>query len=307
MFPKTDIWRVGVLPAPMTDIVTNGLGDIQPIWLPPGRPFTYLADPFGMWRDGNLYVFVEVYDYRTRRGGIDVLTLNGSYEVVDRRPCLRAAWHLSYPFVFETDGETYMLPEAHKSGTLTLYRATCFPDIWTPICDIPLQGGAVDASPVFFEGLWWIFHAPATDIISMMGALHAAYATSITGPWHPHSLNPLRERLDGARPAGTPVVINGSLVLPLQDCSHTYGGAVRMLTIGKLGPDVFTAEIGDPIVGGTRFEPYIAGLHTLSDCGNVTLVDAKRFDRSLGIWLVDASRAPLVARKALNKLWDKVS
>ncbi|AYJ84769.1 formyl transferase (plasmid) [Sphingomonas paeninsulae] len=312
VLPKTDIWRVGVLPVPMSVVVTGGLAGIAPVWLPAGRPFTYLADPFGMWRDGRLYVFVETYDYRSRHGGIDVLTLDETFRVIDHRPCLRTAWHLSYPFVFEAAGETYMLPEAHKSGALTLYRAKRFPDVWTPVCDIALgesagEGSAVDATPVFFEGLWWLFYAPATDLYSKMSVLNAAYSKNITGPWYAHSMNPLRETANGARPGGTPVVLDGALVVPLQDCSQTYGGAVRALRISRLSPDTFEAEIGPSIVGGEAFGPYVDGMHTLSACGNVTLFDAKHIDRSMGKWLVDAGRAPIVARKAVKSLWRKIS
>lgn len=310
MFPRTDIWRVGVLPAPMADILTCGLGNITPVWLPAGRPFTYLADPFGMWRDGKLHVFVETYDYRKRRGGIDVLTLGKNFEVVDHRSCLRTAWHLSYPFVFEAEGETYMLPEAHKSGALTLYRIERFPDKWVPVCDITLDadgGSAVDASPVFFQGLWWIFYAPATDLRSKMGVLKAVWSKKITGPWHSHAMNPLRENADGARPGGTPVIVDDVLVVPLQDCSNTYGGAVRALTITHLSPTVFEAEVGRPIVGGHAFAPYVDGLHTLSDCGDITLFDAKRVDRSIGKWRIDAGRAPIIIGKALSSLTRRAS
>ncbi|CAN5172062.1 hypothetical protein BH09PSE3_BH09PSE3_17170 [soil metagenome] len=315
MFPRTDIWRVGVLHVPMAEILAQGLGDVTPVWLPAGRPYTYLADPFGFWRDGRLYVFVETYDYRTRRGGIDVLTLNNAFEVTDHRPCLRTAWHLSYPFVFEAEGETYMLPEAHKSGALTLYRADRFPNVWSPVCDISLGdislggagGSAVDATPVFFEGRWWIFYAPATSLYSKMSVLNAAYSDSITGPWHSHPQNPLRENANGARPGGTPVVIDGALVIPLQDCSTTYGGAIRALTIRHIDPTNFEASIGPAMVGGSAFAPYVDGLHTLSDCGDVTLFDAKRIDRSPAKWLIDAARAPIVARKALNSLWRTAS
>jgi hypothetical protein len=307
MFPKTDIWRVGILPAPMADIIAHGLAGVVPIWLPVGPSFTYLADPFGMWRDGKLYIFVETYDYRTRHGGIDVLTLSDTFEVIDHRPCLRTAWHLSYPFVFEADGETYMLPEAHKSGALTLYRAQRFPDVWTPVCNIDLEGGAVDATPVFFENRWWIFYAPATDLHSKMSVLRAAYADRLTGPWHPYALNPLRENPASARPGGTPIVIDGALVIPLQDCSQTYGGAVRALMIHRLSPDRFEADIGTQIIGGDAFRPYTDGLHTLSDCGPITLFDAKRIHRSPGKWVVDALRAPVVIHKALNNLRGKVA
>jgi hypothetical protein len=312
ILPKTDIWRVGILPAPLSDIVANGLSGITPVWLPAGRPFTYLADPFGLWREDKLYVFVETYDYRTRRGGIDVLTLDAHFAVVDERPCLRMPWHLSSPFVFEADGETYMLPEAHKSGALTLYRAVRFPDVWTTVGNIVLDGTpggglAVDASPIFFEGLWWLFYAPATNLNSMMGVLHAAYAEQITGPWKAHGLNPLRTGCDGARPGGTPVVCGNALVVPLQDCSRTYGGGIRALKIRRLGPDIFEAELGPAMVGGQAFAPYVDGFHTLSACGNVTLFDAKRIDRSPGKWLVDAGRTPIVARKAIGNLWRKLS
>jgi hypothetical protein len=296
----------------MSDIVSHGLGNIAPIWLPAGRAFTYLADPFGIWRDGKLYVFAETYDYRSRRGGIDVLTLDTSFAVVDQRPCLRMPWHLSYPFVFEADGEIFMLPEAHKSGALTLYRAARFPDVWTTVCDIvldatPRGGSAVDASPIFFEGLWWIFYAPATDLASMMGVLHAAYAKQITGLWHTHRLNPLRTGFDGARPGGTPIVSGDALVVPLQDCSRTYGGGIRALTIRRLGPDTFDADIGPAMIGRHAFAPYMDGFHTLSACGNVTLFDAKTIDRSMGKWLVDVGRAPIIARKAIGNLRHRLS
>ncbi|MDB5700406.1 MAG: formyl transferase [Sphingomonadales bacterium] len=302
MFPRTDIWRVGILPAPIEDIIAHGISDAAPIWLPAGRAFTYLADPFGMWRDGRLHVFVETYDYRTRRGGIDVLTLDNRNEVVDQRPCLRKPWHLSYPFVFEDEGETFMLPEAHKSGALTLYRAERFPDVWTPVSDVVLDGGAVDATPVFFQGLWWIFYAPATDLYSKMSVLNAAYAPSVMGPWKSHVLNPLRDDPAGARPGGMPVVMGDTLVIPLQDCSKTYGGAVRMLTIRKLSPDIFEAEIALPMVGGDAFGRYVDGFHTLSACGPITLFDAKTIDRSIGKWRVDAGRAPVVIGKAVRRL-----
>ena len=129
---RHDIWRVGVVAAPIAELLVSGaIGRREIAWLPfEARDFAFLADPFGLWRDGKLHLFAEAYDYRTRHGRIDLLILDEGFAVADRRTVLVEPWHLSYPFVFEGDGETWMLPEAHRSGRLTLYRAAAFPDRW---------------------------------------------------------------------------------------------------------------------------------------------------------------------------------
>jgi hypothetical protein len=65
-------------------------------------------------------------------------------------------------------------------------------------------------------------------------------------------------------------------VLPMQDCSRTYGGAIRPLRVERLTPDTFEAEVGAPIRAPTSFAPFDAGLHTLSAMGNRALIDVKR-------------------------------
>jgi hypothetical protein len=78
-----------------------------------------------------------------------------------------------------------------------------------------------------------------------------------------------------ARPAGTPFVVDGTLYRPAQDCSRTYGGRVTINRVLILTPLAFREEpfaFVDPDPEG----PYPDGLHTLSQVGNVTLIDGKR-------------------------------
>ena len=291
MLPKTDIWRIGLLRRPAADIYAAGsVAGLDPVWLPVGRPYAYLADPFGLWRDDRLYLFAETYDYRTRIGGIDVLTLDRDLALLDRQPCLRQPWHLSYPILIEADGETYMLPEAHKSGGLTLYRAARFPLGWEPVASIPLDSPAIDPSPIFHDGLWWLFYAPSHDRAARMSVLHVAWAETLTGPWHLHPRNPLRRDIAGARPGGTPLLVDGKIVIPLQDCSRTSGGALKLLRVDRLTPTAFEAEICATICAPSGFAPYVDGLHTLSPCGDLTLFDAKRISRSPRKWAIDVGR-----------------
>ncbi len=255
----------------------------------------FLADPFGLWRGGVLHVFAEAYDYRTRHGVIDHLALASEGDVVARETVLAEPWHLSYPILVEDEGETWMLPEAWRSGAAWLYRAADFPRRWERACPIMLDAVPVDATPFKYEGRWWLFYSPARR-----DALHAAFADRIVGPWRAHPLNPLRVGAGGSRPGGTPAIVDGRLVLPVQDGSRTYGGAVRPLAINRLTPDRFEATLGSPIVAPAALAPYTDGLHTLAGAGDVTLIDTKRVvlsARSLGVLAARSLRGRAAARQ----------
>lgn len=291
---RCDIWRIGIASAPIEEIAARrAIGDVR--WLAEEPDFRFLADPFGIWRSGQLHLFAEAYDYRTRHGVIDCLTLDAGFAVTQRHTVLREAWHLSYPYVFEADGETWMLPEAARSGALTLYRAAVFPNRWEPAASIALDVAPIDATPVRHEGLWWLFYSGGRDRAARMGALHAAWAERLEGPWHPLAANPIRRDIAGARPGGTPFVADGMLCLPVQDCSRTYGGAVRILRFVRLTPDAVDAELGPAIVIPAD-TLYREGMHTLAACGPVTLIDAKKIDRTGRGWLIDLRRHLLPPR-----------
>lgn len=296
---RKDIWRVGIAKAPMSALLEPGALARTPVqWMPDEGSLRFLADPFGVWRDGRLYLFGEIYDYRDRVGAIDVLVLDADLKVVERHAALREPWHLSYPFIVEEDGETYMLPEAHKSGRLTLYRAERFPGVWTPAATIELDEVAIDATPLRHEGRWWLFYTPATTKAAKVSNLHVAYADRLAGPWTPHLLNPVRIDNTSSRPGGTPLRIDGDIVLPVQDCSATYGGAIRPLRITTLTPDRFEAKAGEALIAPPAFSPYVEGLHTLSAAGDLTLVDAKRRQISAQTLALDAGRQ---VRKAMRR------
>jgi hypothetical protein len=82
--------------------------------------------------------------------------------------------------------------------------------------------------------------------------------------------------VDSTRPGGTPVEVDGVLILPVQDCRQTYGGAIRPLSIHRLDPERFEADAGAPIMAPADFAPFDVGLHTLSAMGDCTLVDVKQ-------------------------------
>src|SRR6185369_10054576 len=97
----------------------------------------------------------------------------------------------------------------------------------------------------------------------------------LAGPWRPHRRSPVKFDVRSARPAGTPFEHGGQIFRPSQDCSETYGGAIRINRILRLTAEEFdeeTVAVLRPDANG----PYPAGLHTLSAFDEWTLIDGKR-------------------------------
>jgi hypothetical protein len=297
---RKDIWRPAIVEARFEDIVAAGSVEPFPIhWLPPMGSFQFLADPFGLWRDGHLHIFAETYDYRVRIGAIEVLTYNKAFDLVDRALVLNEPWHLSYPLVFEAEGQTWMLPEAHRSNALTLYRAVDFPTRWEPAHRIVLDHVPVDATPLWHDGRWWLFYTSASREPDKMSALHIAFAETLAGPWTPHPMNPVRIDAGSSRPGGTARVIDGQVILPVQDCRATYGGAIRPLRFTVLTPDTVAMAAGEAITAPRGFAPFVEGLHTLAAAGNVTLIDAKRTELSAQGLAIELTREATKLRRTL--------
>lgn len=92
-------------------------------------PLKWYADPFVCTYQGESYVFVELLHSYHVDGEIAVARVEkgriGKFRTVIREP-----FHMSFPNVFEWQGDWYMLPETCRSGELRLYRARKFPYQW---------------------------------------------------------------------------------------------------------------------------------------------------------------------------------
>lgn len=286
---RKDIWRCAFVARIPARILAEGLEGASIRLFPEEPDFTFLADPFGISHEGRSYVLAEQYDYRTRHGVIEAMEFNGD-EMIRRGVCLREPWHLSWPQIIRDEGKILLLPEAWRSGGLTLYEAEDFPWHWRPAANIELDSPPVD--PVAFrrDGLWWLLYSPGHDRLSRISRLHVSFAEKLTGPWRAHPLNPVRICAASSRPGGAAIPADDRITLPVQDCTKTYGGALRALTITRLTPDAFEAESGPAILPPATLAPWVEGMHTLTPFGDGALIDVKRIDRSLRGLGLDARR-----------------
>lgn len=274
---RKDIWRPMILEASIRQIAQTGsLDNLAWRWLPDARELSYSADPFGIWKDGHLFVFFENFDYRTAHGTIGLHVLDANLEVIDSGIVLHEDWHLSYPFVFEWAGDMWMLPEASASGSLTLYRSRAFPWAWEPAAVISLDPVPIDATLLEAHGSWWMFYSPAGSARDRLTQLHLAQAPTPLGPWRTHGPAPFYADGNGARPGGTAFEHQGHVVLPVQDCRRSYGSGLKLLTITDLGTAAPVTVAGTLIEPPPYAAPFCEGCHTLSAAGPVTLLDVKR-------------------------------
>jgi hypothetical protein len=283
--PSSDFWQVGIVSAPINAFLRPaslaGISN-QIAWLPDAGPWRYLADPFGLQRNGSTHVFVEAYDYRTKHAAIEHHEFGPDLAWRGKATVLSRPFHLSYPFIVEEAGEVFMIPESHRAGEIALYRAREFPRRWVRETVLLPDTPGAEASVLRHEGRWWMFYTIVGPHARDQRELHVAYADQLTGPWKLHPQNPVLNDLSGARPGGTPfVTADGAVILPVQDCSRTYGGALRLLWFTTLTPEHIKVErVGTPLTGDLFSPTHQDGCHTLARCGNLTLIDTKRIIRS---------------------------
>ncbi|HNY02398.1 MAG TPA: hypothetical protein PKG48_07420 [Bacteroidales bacterium] len=286
---RAEIWNVGIIRQPVAEVARAGrpLSALEVEWLPPAGRKRYLADPFGYTDDRGLHILAEDYRYENRRAGISEILLPGHPDRVppprqgpptpigsphpDRVPANDV--HLSYPFVFQENGEVYCLPEASESRRLTLYRLDKTSGKFVIDRVLLQEISAVDPTLVFFRDRWWLFFTTRPCSNTHLFVYHAP---SLDAEFRPHLLNPVKVDIRSARPAGTPFLHEGTLYRPAQDSSRTYGGRVIINRIVSLTPDDFREEVAGTLEppAGCRFRH---GLHTLSAVGTVTLIDGKTY------------------------------
>jgi len=90
----------------------------------------WLADPFLFEKEGKAYVFYEAFDLIERKGKI-------GFSVIQEKTCklpihivLDEPYHLSFPNIFEYDGDIFMMPETCGDNSIKLFKATSFPNKW---------------------------------------------------------------------------------------------------------------------------------------------------------------------------------
>jgi hypothetical protein len=228
------------------------------------------ADPFLIRRDSVWHLFFESVRgnrwTRSRSGGIiahatsrDAIAWQFQGVVLDE------PYHISYPHVFEWEGQYYMIPETRAARQVRLYRAAPFPERWE-LAKVLLEGPYADATPLRWDGRWWLFAERSTGKRNRSGndTLRLFLAPELMGPWTEHPRSPIvAGDARAARPAGRMLLHEGRLYRFAQVDVPTYGRSVRAFEITRLTPTEYQERPAgrDPLLDASDGGWNAIGMH----------------------------------------------
>jgi hypothetical protein len=222
----------------------------------------YVADPFMIKVKSTWYMFFEIMNDITRQGDIGYATSEDGLNWKYKQVVIDESFHLSYPYIFEFNGEFYMVPECHNIYEVRLYKAVEFPKKWMLVKRLFI-GNHVDPSILRYNNKWWLFTG-SRDGKTKFTRLF--YADDLTGPWIEHPKSPFCKGDEHRnRPGGRVMMIKGKLIRFAQDDDPSYGLAVRAIEITKLTTtDYKEKEIkGSPVLKGSGKGWNASRMHTL--------------------------------------------
>ncbi len=235
----------------------------------------FWADPFVISRDDKYSIFVEEFIYAKNKGHISVLELDKAGTLLRVKKLIDKPYHMSYPFVFESEGAYFMIPETGENRTIDLYKCIDFPDNWVFVKNIMKDVNAVDTTLFNYNGKWWLFTVIDEINSSLDGSpeLFLFFTDNIfSGTWTSHPLNPVVSDIRIARPAGQVFIHNGNIYRPSQDCAGRYGKAFNINQILTLSETEYKE------VRVRKIEPdwdsNLKGTHTFNFDGDFTVIDA---------------------------------
>ncbi|MEE4118225.1 MAG: hypothetical protein V2I65_04350 [Paracoccaceae bacterium] len=240
----------------------------------------YWADPFLFEHRGETFLFWEDYVHALGRGTLQAGRLEGDRLMPLGAP-LEAGHHLSYPFVFATGGDIWLMPETIGAGRLEVWRATDFPLGWELAATAFEGHPPADAVLAQVGGDWWLFANFCEDGFGDYGS--ELHLFRVNGPRlseiEPHPLNPVVIDAATARGGGRVWQEGGRLYRASQDNTHDlYGWGLNVMEITRLDMAGYDERRVRHVRPG--FRPGVIGCHHMDFAGGRVVIDARyRFPR----------------------------
>lgn len=227
------------------------------------------ADPFILEVTEDLIkVLVEDFPYQEWKGKISLLTIGRyDYELKSKKTLLELDTHLSFPFIYRTETDVYVIPENSASGRLNAYRYD------------------KKTESLHFEST--LVEQPVIDPVIvrqdkhyiLFGTLRGGRENSDLYLWQSKDLlkgyafitdTPVKSDKGSGRRGGDFFFLNNELYSATQSCVHNYGEALNICKVEDLSGTKLVEKVVKTLHPDER---YKEGLHTLNMHDGVCVVD----------------------------------
>jgi hypothetical protein len=265
-------WGLGFLRGNIADIIRNKKTDLSFDWLSLEDKGISQADPFIFKTDdGRINILFESVSTLSLDGKISLMVCNEQLDPIFQKVILETKEHLSYPFVYKENGRIYVFPENAFSGSLNCYEYDQAQRSFIHKKEI-IKAPLLDSTIIKYDNKYWLF---ATMLGAGNSDLHIYYSDSLFGTYVPHAGNPVKQMLDGARPAGNFIEVDGAIYRPAQNCSNYYGESITINKITTLTTTEFSEE-EYMIIEPNKNDEFNYGIHTINVVDDIIIVDGQK-------------------------------
>jgi hypothetical protein len=235
----------------------------------------FWADPFLFAFQKEYYIFFEKFPYSTARGILACGKVKGN-DLIEVMDVLDLEYHLSYPFIFEEEGEIYLMPETNANNRLEIYKCVQFPNKWE-LFRTAFEGERIADSFFYTDNLkqkWLFLNKACTANTSLDNELYIYKVDSINlNKIEPHRQNPIHIDSQIARNGGAIFDYHNKKYRPSQrNTDGIYGKALNINQIEKLTLDEYyekAVRIIEP-----NFQEGLKSIHHLHQIDNMFVFDA---------------------------------
>ena len=267
-------WNIGFAKYNIADIIREKRNDLKFKWLPLEKGGKSIADPFIFKSDDKkLHVIYEEFSMINPKkyGKIVLSILSEDFIPSFNKEILDSKSHSSYPFILTENNQTYIIPESSQRGKVSCYQFDfvnkCLINERIIINNLPL----LDSTIFKHNNKFWLF-ATLADHKFDHSKLYIYYADSLFGEYKPHKKNPVKQGLNGTRPAGNIIVVDNEIYRPAQNCKEYYGKSITINKIITLNENEFKEEDYLQITAEKK-GVYSEGIHTINFLDDIIVVD----------------------------------
>lgn len=242
--------------------------------LVPNPRWAWAADPFLTEYGDKIYLFAELFLYRSERNGIIGCCEYQNGKFGEWMVAMDCHWHLSYPNVWTSDGKLYMCPETYQTGEVAIYELISFPDKWKKVRVLLQNGKYVDSTFMTYSNKKYLYTYHLTN-------------PPIEGELLLYEILPdntlsdkicISNDIGNARPAGNIIVSGDKMIRVSQNSTGGgYGTGLVFSEIKSVAPFYEEKElmrIGSHDIKGSWTKEFV-GIHTYNRYKNIEVIDLK--------------------------------